>query len=263
MFNSLTETECKVWKHVDMAQNSLMANAKKVKNTSKKRKTDSGASGVEKRRAIGTSPFKATRARFIRRVSSRNSEPGPQSSSSSRTPILHLPRKDPRPPSHTSHPASGSTRNRTPLVTDTQLSQARNSDRVAKEAAVGSDNNEQEGDEEDEEDEEEEEEMVIGGIMKEGLTKHMRRLTKAERHVALGKAFTLKYWPWPSYNWWVDNDDVGGLGEGTSQCELDAERSFSFYLNATLIEESEWMTSSFRSSVTIPVHIPEPNLTTP
>ena len=93
------------------------------------------------------------------------------------------------------------------------------------------------------------------------MTKYMRKLTPVQRYHALGKAFALKYWPWPSQNWWIDKDDQGGTGDPRTECELEVEEAFLCYLEVLSIKESEWMTNLFRTPVAIFDHVLEPNLT--
>ena len=217
-----------------MAQNSLMADSSDAVDRPpprKKQKTASGARGVERRKALGTSPFKTRRKRLARRISSQHSsQQGSQESQPSKTPIF-------RQPQQRRHPSPLSSR---PPHT-------RNAGDITKRPAIDG----EEEEEDDDDDEEEEEEEVIGGAMKEGLTKYMRRLTTDKRYVALGKSFALKYWPWPSYNWWVDKDDVGGMEVSPSECKLKAESEFPLYLEMLSIGESEWMRGSFRTPVII------------
>lgn len=214
-----------------------MANTRADNHPPKKQKIASSARGVEKRKALGTSPFKITRKRLVRRISSMHSRSGSQENILSKTPVFRQPQQGLHPSSHSSHSGSGSTRNHVPLAVGTQPSQAQ----ITREPTI--DNND------DEDQEEDEEEEVTGTSSKEGLTKYMRNLTTTNRYNAFGKAFALKYWPWPSYNWWADRGDSGGLGKETNECELVVEREFILYMRAVSIKETEWMTRSFRTSV--------------
>ena len=200
-------------------------------NPLKRKRSVSDARGVEKRKALATSPFKIKRKKIARRISTGRSEtasqedPGP-----SKTPTFHQPQQKRHPPS-----------------------QAQNLGDIAGETAAG-------GDGDGSDDEESEEEEQTGG--KPPLTKYMRNLAPVQRYHALGKAFALKYWPWPSQNWWIDKDDQGGTGDPRTECELDVEETFSCYLEVLSIKESEWMRNSFRTPVAIFIHLLEPNLTT-
>lgn len=226
-----------------------MANIHADNHLPKKQKIASSARGVEKRKALGTSPFKTKRKRLTRRISSARSRSDSQENILSKTPVFRQPQQGLHPSSHSSHSGSGLTRNHVPPAVGTQPSQAR----ITREPAINDD---------DDEGEEEDEEEVIGRSSKEGLTKYMRNLTTTNRYTAFGKAFALKYWPWPSYNWWADRGDSGGLGNETNECELAVEREFLLYMGAVSIKETEWMTSSFRTPVIALVHILESSLTT-
>ena len=94
------------------------------------------------------------------------------------------------------------------------------------------------------------------------MTWRMRRLPKAKWYAAIGKVFTLKYWPWADTSWWIDGDDYGGDGGELSALEEAAWTCFFEYMQVLSIKESEWMTRSFRKSVMILFHASEPNLTT-
>jgi hypothetical protein len=225
----------------------MAPNTRTDNRPSKKQKTASGARGVEKRKANGTSPHKKNRKRLALRTSSgRSIGSSSQDDTHSKTPVFRQPQRGHRPSSRSSDRASGSTRN---PAAGTQPSQAQNVRRAAKRPAVSNDSD-------DDEEEEEEEEQVIGGALKEGLTKYMQQLPQTQRYTALGKAFALKYWPWPSLNWWIDNNDYGGVESenGRSACEMQVESSFSSYLDTVEINESDRMTSLFKTSVTVSLH---------
>jgi len=200
-----------------------MGNKKKDDRHSGKQKH---ASGVQKRKAVGTSPFKAKKKRLYRRTSSGNSNTGPPGPSRRRA----SPTMD-----------AQSSRSRANINLDDDVEEALNS-RSNEEVRNDTDDNDSSKEEDDE-----------GGE----LTRYILRLPEARRYVAIGKAFTLKYWPWSDPNWWVDTDDAGGDGEeGPSVSDMEGRTQFLGYMLTLDIPESKWMTPLFRSSVTIPFHIP-------
>ena len=103
------------------------------------------------------------------------------------------------------------------------------------------------------------EQLMLDGSPVEGPTKHIMKLEKGRWYVALGKGFAIKWWPWPSDNWWINNEDSGEPEDETR--DIDSRDEFRWYLEVMSIEETEWMTRSFKTSVMVLVHILKLNLT--
>ena len=222
-----------------------MPSKKTADGSSKKQKKTTDIDGAKKRRAIGTSPYKNTRKRLTRRTSS--SDPGLHKNPNTPT-FRQPPQQDPR-------PIAGSSQNHANPTANTRSSQDQvnvNLGRTTREVATNNEDEENEGDgrEPDDEDGDGEE-----------LTRHMRRLSGADRYAAIGKAFSFKYWPWPDTNWWVDDGETGALEEEPGRVEQEARALFSQYLEVLSIEEAEWRSRSFRTPVIVPFLIREPNLT--
>lgn len=111
--------------------------------------------------------------------------------------------------------------------------------------------------EEDEEDDDDDDDSAVdnnGNLLK---TKYLKRLPGAERYRALGKAFALKYAPWPCESWWLGVDATiedalrGQLGEW----EKEKKEAFVWYVAAVGIPEEVWATPQFTTQV-IPVRVP-------
>ena len=179
-----------------------MARKKTSENqASKKQKTTSGATGVQKRTELRTGPpSRGKRKQLSRNTPSEDSQTPEPEDPPPKTPTFRQPRS----------------------------------------SRTTTDNNEESDEESDQVSDEEESD-------KEN-TKYMRQLPRDDRYQAMGKAFTLKHWPWSSPNWWVDGDECA---EYDSKYGLYARNTFTWYMETVLIERSEWITSSFRSSVSI------------
>ena len=98
----------------------------------------------------------------------------------------------------------------------------------------------------EESDDEEDEGEGTSGLTR-GLTKYMRKLPESQRHVAIGKAFTLTGWPWSDPNWWVGSSDKGGESDEPDQGLVQ----FLGCMKMLSVLESEWRSISFRRSVAI------------
>ena len=216
-----------------------------------KQKNTSGTSGGQKRKAVGALPSKSKKKRIVRRISSGNSEAGPHEGTSSKTPTFRQPQRGTQSSLDPPHPAPGPSRSRVPAV-DVQRSHAGasvNLDVDGEEAPIDVNDVDDGGEESDEEGGE-------GGA----LTQYMQRLPESQRYVALGKAFTLRFWPWSDPNWWVDGGDDNRNSEESDNPD-EGWVQFIGYTKALSIPESEWMTPSFRRSVTIPFCVLELKLT--
>ena len=206
------------------SQEPLMVNTKTKRGhqAQMEKKTASNASGSKKRKAPAALPISGKQKRLVPHTSSRRSErlarrasdsstPSEASPNksllSSRTPVFNQPGQQLHLSPHSSRPVSDSSQNHVPPNTGTRSSQTRvnvNLDHAAKATAA-------DGEDDDNSNQEDEED--------DPMTWHMRRLPKAERYAAIGKAFTLKYWPWADASWWIDGDDYGGDGGELSALE--------------------------------------------
>ena len=86
------------------------------------------------------------------------------------------------------------------------------------------------------------------------------------RYKAIGKIFTLKIWPWPSSSWWIGDEGASVAPEQSTRRlklaqkldvakkGLDAKKRAKFvafmYIEMN-IPEDEWLSSEFRSQVSI------------
>jgi len=148
-----------------------------------KNKTDDAA--LKKRKHVPTTlPPKAKKQTTHCNISFKASVTGSQGGTPSKTPTFRQPQKASRLPPDPSRSAPGSSRER--ALKDAPWANI-NLDRDVEEAI--SDDDEKESDSSDEEDGE-----------RPNLTQHIKKLLEAQRNIAIGKAFTLKYWPWPDQN---------------------------------------------------------------
>ena len=167
-----------------------MAN-KKVEEHRQKPKNTSRTSGGQKRKAVGAPSSKPKKRQLVPRISSGNSETRPHEGTSSRTPTFRQPQRGTQSSSDPSHPAPGPSRGRGPTV-GAQPSHARasiNLDVDEEGAPIDVDDVDDRNEESDEEGEEE-----------GSMSQYMRRLPESQRYIAIGKAFTLRYWPWSDPN---------------------------------------------------------------
>jgi hypothetical protein len=86
-------------------------------------------------------------------------------------------------------------------------------------------------------------------------------MAERKKFKAIGKAFALKGWPWPSPTWWMGDTRVqvprtSNISEKIEQMkpQLDAlmRREFVCFVGIeNMMSTHEWMTSDFQSAVTV------------
>ena len=87
---------------------------------------------------------------------------------------------------------------------------------------------------EDEEDEDEEKGTVV---------EHLQKMPLKARYRALGKIFTLKFWPWPAPVWWVI--DASQTGKA-SDLDVKIHRQFTLFVEIEMVMfADEWMSPEF------------------
>lgn len=119
----------------------------------------------------------------------------------------------------------------------------------------GDQNEDDDGNSVDEEDYEEDEEAML---------KRLEKLPTDKRYTSIGKMFTLVVWPWVSPGWWLGHEEVieeparnlssvEKLAHRRKKFDAKKQREFAVFLGIQMgISSDEWMTTNFRTKVTIP-----------
>ena len=82
---------------------------------------------------------------------------------------------------------------------------------------------------------------------KEMVEEHLQRLSLKARYRALGKFFTLKFWPWPAPTWWViDASQTSKAGD----LDIKIHRQFTLFVEIEMaMFAEEWLCPTFIQEV--------------
>ena len=95
------------------------------------------------------------------------------------------------------------------------------------------------------------------------MLKRLEKLPTDQRYTSVGKMFTLVVWPWVSPDWWLGHEEVikeptrnlslaEKLAHRRKKFDAQKQREFAAFLNIQMgILSDEWMTTNFRTKVTI------------